>query len=103
MAVRARDPGYVDKPAGSGGWGIVDPLGESPEVWFQAMQEPRPQRNRVHLDIAVPHEEAEAPVSAALAAGGVLVSAARARAWWILADAEGNEVCICTWQDRDPA
>ena len=21
--------------------------------------------------------------------------------FWILADAEGNEACVCTWQDRD--
>ncbi|WP_083911353.1 VOC family protein [Nocardia takedensis] len=40
---------------------------------------------------------------AALDAGGVLVSDAAARAFWILADAEGNEVCVCTWEDRDPA
>ena len=38
---------------------------------------------------------------AALAAGGTLVSDACAPAFWVLADAEGNEVCVCTWQDRD--
>jgi 4a-hydroxytetrahydrobiopterin dehydratase len=29
-----------------------------------------------------------------------MVSDAHARAFWVLADAEGNEACICTWQDR---
>ncbi|WP_418607938.1 hypothetical protein [Georgenia sp. SUBG003] len=24
-----------------------------------------------------------------------------APAWWVLADAEGNEACVCTWQGRD--
>ena len=24
-----------------------------------------------------------------------------ARSWWVLADPEGNEACVCTWQDRD--
>jgi 4a-hydroxytetrahydrobiopterin dehydratase len=24
-----------------------------------------------------------------------------ARSFWVLADAEGNEACICTWLDRD--
>jgi 4a-hydroxytetrahydrobiopterin dehydratase len=67
------------------------------------MDAPRPQRNRIHLDVTVAHDEAEARVQTALAAGGVLVSAARARAFWILADAEGNEVCVCTWLDRDEA
>ena len=29
-----------------------------------------------------------------------MVSDRRARAFWVLADAEGSEVCACTWQDR---
>ncbi len=65
------------------------------------MDEPRPQRNRIHLDVIVPHDVAEERVAAALAAGGRLVSADRAPAFWVLADAEGNEACVCTWQGRD--
>ena len=38
--------------------------------------------------------------TAAVAAGGHVVSADRARAWWVLADVEGNEACVCTWLDR---
>ena len=83
------------------GNGLVDPTGIGPPVWFQQMDAPRPQRNRIHLDVNVPHTEAEARVSAALAAGGHLVSDVRAPAFWVLADAEGNEVCVCTWQNRD--
>ena len=49
----------------------------------------------------MPHDVAEERIAAAIAAGGTLVSAARARAFWILADPEGNEACVCTWQDRD--
>ena len=80
---------------------LVDPLREGPAVWFQQMDAPREQRNRIHFDITVPHQIAEERIAAALAAGGVLVSDANARAFWILADAEGNEICVCTWQDRD--
>ncbi len=80
---------------------IVDPAGQLPAVWFQQMDAPRPQRNRIHLDITVSHDEAQARVKAALEASGVLVSEAQARSFWVLADAEGNEVCVCTWQDRD--
>jgi 4a-hydroxytetrahydrobiopterin dehydratase len=69
-------------------------------VWFQQMDVPRPLRNRIHLDVTVAHDEAEGRVRAALDAGGVLVSDAHARAFWVLADAEGNEACVCTWQDR---
>jgi 4a-hydroxytetrahydrobiopterin dehydratase len=64
------------------------------------MDAPRPQRNRIHLDVTVAHDEAETRVRAAVEAGGVLVSDAHARAFWVLADAEGNEACVCTWQDR---
>jgi 4a-hydroxytetrahydrobiopterin dehydratase len=80
---------------------LVDPARVGPAVWFQQMDEPRPQRNRIHLDISVPHDEVDERLAAALAAGGILVSEARARAFWVLADAEGNEACLCTWQDRD--
>jgi 4a-hydroxytetrahydrobiopterin dehydratase len=65
------------------------------------MDHPRPQRNRIHLDVSVPHDEADSRIEAALAAGGRLLDGARARAFWVLADAEGNEACISTWQDRD--
>jgi 4a-hydroxytetrahydrobiopterin dehydratase len=94
--------GYVDEPGSDGhGAGIVDPAGQLPALWFQQMDAPRPQRNRVHFDITVAHDEAEARVRAAVAAGGRLVSDAFARSFWVLADAEGNEVCVCTWLDRD--
>ncbi len=80
---------------------LIDPIGQSPAIWFQQMDQPRPQRNRIHFDICVPHDEASRRVEAALAAGGRLVSAARAPAFWVLADLEGNEICVTTWQGRD--
>lgn len=89
--------GYVD----DGDDALTDPHGAGPAYWFQQMDEPRPQRNRIHLDITVPHDQAEARITAALAAGGILLSDLRAPAFWVLADPEGNEACICTWQARD--
>ncbi len=94
--------GYTDPPGTAPYDDVVDPVGQGPSVWFQQMDEPRPQRNRIHLDVAVPHDEAPARVQAALDAGGVMVNDGFARAFWVLADPEGNEVCVCTWQDRDP-
>ncbi len=79
---------------------VNDPMRFGPPIWFQQLDEPREQRNRIHFDVTVPHDEAERRVAAALAAGGTLVSDARAKAFWVLADADGNEACICTWQDR---
>jgi 4a-hydroxytetrahydrobiopterin dehydratase len=80
---------------------LVDPLGQGPAIWFQQMDRPRPQRNRIHFDLCLPHDEARPRLAAALAAGGVLVSQDRAPAFWVLADREQNEVCITTWQGRD--
>jgi 4a-hydroxytetrahydrobiopterin dehydratase len=94
--------GYVDEPGRSGPWdGLVDPLGQGPAVWFQRMDAPRPQRNRIHFDVSVPHDEAEPRIQSALAAGGTVVYDAEAPAFWVLADAEGNEACITTWQGRE--
>lgn len=80
---------------------LVDPRRQGPTVWFQQMDEPRAQRNRIHFDITVPPSEADARIEAAVAAGGTVLFDGRARAFWVLADPEGNEVCVCTWQDRD--
>jgi len=80
---------------------LVDPAGIGPTLWFQQMDEPRTERQRFHIDVSVPHDVAEARVAAALAAGGRLVTDQYARSWWVLADADGNEACVCTWQDRD--
>ncbi|MCU1400621.1 MAG: pterin-4-alpha-carbinolamine dehydratase [Acidimicrobiales bacterium] len=82
------------------GGALVDPLRIGPPMWFQQMDEPRPERDRFHVDISVPHDVAEARVAAALAAGGTLMTDRFARSWWVLADADGNEACVCTWQDR---
>jgi 4a-hydroxytetrahydrobiopterin dehydratase len=88
--------GYVEVADGA----LADPCRRGPAVWFQQMDEPRTERNRFHLDVSVPHDVADERIAAALDAGGRLVSDARARAFWVLADADGNEACICTWQDR---
>lgn len=95
--------GYVDEPGPSdlGDSALLDPLRRGPAIWFQKMDAPRPQRNRIHVDVDVPPELAQARIDAALAVGGTLLSANAAPAFWVLADPEGNEACICTWQGRD--
>ncbi|QMU67048.1 VOC family protein [Streptacidiphilus sp. P02-A3a] len=94
--------GYVDEPGADGPADpVVDPAGQGPAIWFQQQDRPRPQRNRIHFDVCVPHDEAARRIEAVLAAGGRLVSATRAPAFWVLADAEGNEACVTTWQGRD--
>lgn len=95
--------GYVDEPGPQDldDTALLDPLRRGPTIWFQQMDEPRPQRNRIHLDVDVPPEHAQARIDAALAAGGVMRDAGAAPSFWVLADPEGNEACVCTWQGRD--
>jgi 4a-hydroxytetrahydrobiopterin dehydratase len=91
----AGEPGH-DGPADA----VVDPDWQGPAIWFQQMDAPRPQRNRIHFDLRVPREEAERRIEAAIAAGGRVTYDAEAPAFWVLADPEGNEICICTWAGR---
>jgi 4a-hydroxytetrahydrobiopterin dehydratase len=96
--------GYVNERPGdpeSIGDAIVDPMRLGPSVWFQQMEESRTQRNRIHVDLLVPHDEADARIKSALKAGGTLLNSDDEPAFWVLADPEGNEICVCTWQGRD--
>ena len=93
--------GYEDDPPDQGRvTSLHDPGGLGPLFWFQQMDEPRPQRNRIHIDVTVPPDEVDARIPATLAAGGTMVNDGFARAFWVLADPEGNEACLCTWEDR---
>jgi len=80
---------------------VVDPTGAVPSLWFQGTDSEEPDRQRFHLDIVVPHDVAQERVAQAVAAGGRLVTDEFAPSFYVLADAEGNQVCVCTWQDRD--
>ena len=84
-----------------GGKNLVDPEAIRPLVWFQQMDAPRPQRNRIHFDVWVGRPTRPRHASRrAIAAGGRLVSDQQAPSWWVLADPEGNEVCIGTSEQR---
>jgi 4a-hydroxytetrahydrobiopterin dehydratase len=91
--------GYRDR--GDSPQDLIDPRGRGAPFWFQEMDAPRSQRNRIHIDVWVPHDQAEARIAAAIAAGGHLVSDEHAPEWWTLADAEGNEADVATTMGRD--
>lgn len=78
---------------------LVDPLRRNPLVWFND-KEHRPGRNRLHVDISVPHDVAESRVQAVLDTGGRLLGDRYAPAWWSLIDVDGNVADIATWQGR---
>ncbi|WP_035879939.1 VOC family protein [Cryobacterium sp. MLB-32] len=87
--------GYDEVP-GEDGIELVDPHGVAPKVWFQHMEIARTDRNRIHLDVYVTGDEAEERVQLIVEAGGTLLTDEHAPDWWVLADVEGNEMCVCT-------
>jgi len=80
---------------------LIDPHGRGASFWFQQLDKPDPQGNRIHVDVWVPHDQAQARIAAAIAAGGHLVTDKYAPAWWTLADAEGNVADVATTMGRD--
>lgn len=79
---------------------LADAKRRGPLVWFNGIESFTPSRNRLHVDVSVPHDLAEARVTAALEAGGRMLGDKYAPAWWSLIDAEGNVVDIATWRGR---
>ena len=77
----------------------VDPLGHGSTVWMQELDEAKPLRHAMHIDVSVAREHVKARLEAAIAAGGRIVDESHAPSWWTLADRAGNRVCICGWPD----
>ncbi|MFB9312156.1 VOC family protein [Nocardioides plantarum] len=80
---------------------LADPDGTGLGVWFQEAPDAtstvdNPPEQRWHVDVSVPSEVAERRVQEVVAAGGTLISDARKPSFWVLADAHGNQACICT-------
>jgi 4a-hydroxytetrahydrobiopterin dehydratase len=78
----------------------IDPLGHGSTVWTQSLDEAKPLRHAMHVDVSVAREQAEARLAAAVAADGRIVDESEAPLTWILADRAGNKVCIASWPDR---
>jgi catechol 2,3-dioxygenase-like lactoylglutathione lyase family enzyme len=76
---------------------IYDPRRLNPVIMFQPIDPSetarRQHRNRVHVDLVVPHDQAKARAEAAVAAGGRVV-ADNGSDRRILLDPEGNELTI---------
>ena len=77
----------------------VDPLGHGSTVWMQSIDDAKPLRHAMHIDVSVAREHAKARLEAAVAAGGRIVDVSHAPSHWTLADRAGNRVCICAWPD----
>jgi 4a-hydroxytetrahydrobiopterin dehydratase len=89
----------VDPPAGGADDEVRDPGDAFPTLWFQESGTEEP-RQRWHPDVWVDPADVQPRIDAALAAGGTLVSDEEAPSFWVLADPDGNRICLCTWQNR---
>lgn len=77
---------------------LTDSDGDNPTIWFQDAEPDTAQR--WHMDLRVPPEIAEERIAAGLAAGGSIVSDDERPSFTVLADPQGNKICICTHVGR---
>lgn len=79
---------------------IVEGTPFAPAIWFQETEPHETPRQRWHPDIWTSVEERERRLETALATGGTLVDDSNMPSFVVLADADGNKVCLCTNADR---
>ena len=77
----------------------IDPSRRNPHLWFHELDPPKPGRGRVHIDVSVPADQAEARVAAAVAAGGRIVDDSHAPGHWTIASPDNHGVDIAAWPD----
>jgi 4a-hydroxytetrahydrobiopterin dehydratase len=94
-ALLTGDPGNV------AGDTVLDPTNRMPSVWFQPTDPHQTPRQRWHFDLWLAPEVVDERVAAAVAAGGTVFDASEAPSFIVLADPDGNKVCICTALGRD--
>jgi 4a-hydroxytetrahydrobiopterin dehydratase len=90
--------GYVRTPMADDNG--VDPLGHGSTVWMQDLDETKPLRHAMHVDVSVAGEHVQGRIASALAAGGRVVDDGGEHK--TLADRAGNRVCITAWPDGTP-
>jgi hypothetical protein len=64
------------------------------ELTFGAVAEPKAGKNRVHLDLASESEDAQHATAERLVAAGARRLPSESFPWIVLADPEGNELCV---------
>jgi len=84
---------------------VVDPAGKGPRIFFQRMATPKPEKNRLHIDINVskrgaPPEEQRKQVDKEverlikLGAKKLYPMDEDGEYWVVMQDIEGNEYCV---------
>jgi 4a-hydroxytetrahydrobiopterin dehydratase len=83
--------GYRDNPQANDE--VRNDEADQPTIWFQRSGSDEP-RQRFHIDIRVPKEVAQQRINAAVSAGGQVVD--ETKTFVVLADPDGNKVCVCS-------
>ena len=78
----------LEPPAGSAEDGV------SPDLLFVPVPDPTPGKNRLHLDLRPEDQESEVRRLIALGAERASVGQSSDVSWVVLADPEGNELCV---------
>ena len=73
-----------------------DPGGKRPRMYFQRVPEPRPAKNRVHLDLRVPEADRPKEIERLTGLGARRIGEGQQGpfSWIVMADPEGNEFCV---------
>jgi 4a-hydroxytetrahydrobiopterin dehydratase len=77
---------------------LYDPWGRGPAVWFQKTDTPDP--SRLHLDVWVADETADAVLAETEKAGAKRLDDRFRPSFTVIGDADGNRFCVCTSLDR---
>jgi 4a-hydroxytetrahydrobiopterin dehydratase len=80
---------------------VFDPTGRVPSVWFQRTDDHETPRQRWHFDLWLAADAVDDRIAAAVAAGGSIVDDSGAPSYTVLADPDGNRVCVCSSRGRD--
>jgi len=79
---------------------VFDPTSRVPSLWFQDTDEHETPHQRWHFDLWLAPEVAEERIKAAVEIGGSVVDNSEAPSYTVLADPDGNKVCVCTCLGR---
>lgn len=78
-----------------GGDEIRDATGRVPNLWFGSVDEDRPARQGIQVEVYVAPEVAARRIAAAVAAGGTVVDDKSAPSLTVVADHDGNRGIVC--------
>jgi predicted enzyme related to lactoylglutathione lyase len=95
--------GWRPEPDEDGDWSVVTDDPTVPKLLFEGVTDAKtPVKNRIHLDIASTSTETQAATVARLRAAGATAAdiGQHETPWVVLADPEGNELCVLDPRDR---